>query len=251
MQFDVEYEIERQEHELEVQRESYDSMPKILFKYKAISSINDLSRACDILQNNRIYMPTYQELNDPLEGLNSKLLCIDENTREELRKKWQILALSTDGLIPSLWAYYAGNYTGICIGFRTHTTFDDAKKVQYVTKQESISWDVGLSLPDDLLKKSKDWASEKEWRIIRQTVSLKKCSDCSKFFTFKPEDILCVFIGYKIDPIIVRTIQSIMAEKTKLFCVHPDNERYCLYAEDINTHMTYYDMNQLYTALEP
>ena len=195
-------------------------------------------------------MPTYQELNDPLEGLNSKLLGVDENMREKLRKKWQILALSSDGLIPSLWAYYAGNYTGICIGFRTHTTFDDAKKVQYVTKQESISWDVEMSLSDDLLKKSKAWASEKEWRIIRKTESTERSGDQYKYFTFKQEDLLCVLVGYKTDPFVVSTVQSVMPGNARLLCVHPDKDKYCLYAEDINTYMSYYDMNQLYMALE-
>jgi len=44
------------------------SIPKFLFKYKSISSLEDVERFLDIIKNNRIYYPTYKQLNDPLEG---------------------------------------------------------------------------------------------------------------------------------------------------------------------------------------
>lgn len=45
-----------------------ESIPKYLFKYKSISSLEDVGRFLDIIRNNRIYYPTYKQLNDPLEG---------------------------------------------------------------------------------------------------------------------------------------------------------------------------------------
>ena len=42
--------------------------PTYLYKYKAISSITDLSRVLAIIRDSSIYMPTYDQLNDPLEG---------------------------------------------------------------------------------------------------------------------------------------------------------------------------------------
>ena len=45
-----------------------ESIPKYLFKYKSISSLEDVERFLDIIRNNRIYYPTYKQLNDPLEG---------------------------------------------------------------------------------------------------------------------------------------------------------------------------------------
>ena len=44
-----------------------ESIPKYLFKYKSISSLEDVERFLDIIKNNRIYYPTYKQLNDPLE----------------------------------------------------------------------------------------------------------------------------------------------------------------------------------------
>ena len=43
------------------------SIPKYLFKYKSISSLEDVERFLDIIKNNRIYYATYKQLNDPLE----------------------------------------------------------------------------------------------------------------------------------------------------------------------------------------
>ena len=44
------------------------SIPKYLFKYKSISSLEDVERFLDIIKNYRIYYPTYKWLNDPVEG---------------------------------------------------------------------------------------------------------------------------------------------------------------------------------------
>ena len=44
------------------------TIPKYLFKYKSISNLDDVERFLDIIKNNRIYYPTYKQLNDPLEG---------------------------------------------------------------------------------------------------------------------------------------------------------------------------------------
>lgn len=42
------------------------SIPKYLFKYKSISGLEDVERFLDIIKNNRIYYPSYKQLNDPL-----------------------------------------------------------------------------------------------------------------------------------------------------------------------------------------
>ena len=110
--FDVEYEIERQEYEEQLQEKHLKSLPEFLFKYKALNTEESIKRTVDILQDHRIFMPNYEQLNDPLEGANARLLGIDQTVRDEIRKKWQILALSSDCFLPTLWAYYADNYTG-------------------------------------------------------------------------------------------------------------------------------------------
>ena len=45
-----------------------DNRPPFIYKYKSIATKLDLVRLLDTIQNNRIYMPRYRQLNDPLEG---------------------------------------------------------------------------------------------------------------------------------------------------------------------------------------
>ena len=42
--------------------------PELIYKYKGIKTKEDFVRTIDIIKNHRIYLPHYQELNDPLEG---------------------------------------------------------------------------------------------------------------------------------------------------------------------------------------
>ena len=41
---------------------------EILFKYKPISSVDQLARIIDSINNNQIFFPDYKKLNDPLES---------------------------------------------------------------------------------------------------------------------------------------------------------------------------------------
>ena len=43
-------------------------MNKIYYKYKSIRDLIDLDRILDIINNKRIYMPSFDELNDPFES---------------------------------------------------------------------------------------------------------------------------------------------------------------------------------------
>ena len=75
--------LELSERQYEQYIEEQSKKPKMVFKYKSISSALDLSRACDIFQSNKIYMPSLEQLNDPLESRNSVLLGIEEYKRTE------------------------------------------------------------------------------------------------------------------------------------------------------------------------
>ena len=252
------YEEENDEQLLAGRLDYYNSIPKILFKHKALSdekkSSDDekssdeeiLKQICEILEESKIYIPTYEKLNDPLEGLNSKLLGIDESERENIRKNWQILALTSDGLIPSLWAYYSGNYNGISIGFKTHQTFDTVKKVEYISKSDAWTTDIESSISDDLCKKNISWEHEKEWRYIRDNTSNK----FDNYFTFRKDDIICIFLGYKIAPDKIDKILSKKPESAKIFTVKPDEKNFCICAIDYNnTDKVIYTMDELYKYL--
>ena len=46
--------------------------PTYFFKYKAVNTLQEISRVNDIIEKNRIYMPTVDQLNDPFEGSTMK-----------------------------------------------------------------------------------------------------------------------------------------------------------------------------------
>ena len=233
---DFDYEMERQEYDLNQENEYKKSIPPFLFKYKSVHSAIDLDRLLDIINNSHIYMPTYEKLNDPLEGTNTRLLSVAEEIRDEERKKWQILALSEDCLLPTLWAYYSGNYTGVCLGFKTHSFLDneegEIEKVKYVDGQQFFTSDEQMDLKEDLTIKNECWSYEKEWRIIR-----KACFDVEKnitnsYFVFPPEDMVHILIGYKMPGNVINAIEKCIPETTQLWIVKPSTEKYCLFAEN-------------------
>ena len=118
--------------------------PKYLYKYKAINTITDLSRVLSIINDNEIYMPTYDQLNDPLEGAGyninitgwagmSILSAADMELTpiEEMKKCFRILSFSSDPVSPQLWAHYANNYNGICLCFSREGVFKEAKYIGF------------------------------------------------------------------------------------------------------------------------
>lgn len=231
-------------------QESYDKMPRVIFKCKSLSSEEDLTRTCDILKNHRIYMPTYNQLNDPFEGASSVLYNVTEKMREAERLKWQILSFSTEFLLPTMWAYYAGNYNGVCIGFKTHESFDDIKEVEYVKGQMYFSVDLQLSTQGDLTLKHECWKEEKEWRLLRYKPSAGQTEDEKNYFSFKDDDILCVFIGYKVSKENREIIKQALPQGAKLYTVYPDNEKFCLYARNEDSGNYVYDTEQLIKDLD-
>ena len=242
--FDVEYEIERQEYEEQLQEKHLKSLPEFLFKYKALNTEESIKRTVDILQDHRIFMPNYEQLNDPLEGANARLLGIDQTVRDEIRKKWQILALSSDCFLPTLWAYYADNYTGVCIGFKTHDTFDDIVKVDYVDGHKTWTSDLN-GIEDDFKCKHKCWSFEKEWRIIRKAVFNDKGNVENQYLDFKENDIQHVFFFYKMKNEVLERIRNASPKSAQLWTVKPSTESYNLCAFNANDNRVIYSTSQL------
>lgn len=232
-EFDFAYDDEFYEHLLREEENRRNSQPKYLFKYKAFRTSADIDRFFDVVKNNRIYMPNYKQLNDPLEGTNAKMIGIDPKVRNKEREKWQILALSEDCLLPTLWAYYAENYTGVCIGFKTRPAFESVIKVEYVYDQKSLKWDVPLFMDEDLKRKNRCWFYEKEWRIIRSTEFNENGTIANQFYSFVPEALAHIFIGYEMPDNLKKIIAETVPSTTQLWIVEPDCKSYGLVAKNI------------------
>ena len=151
--------------------------PKLLFKYKKVTTTLDLSRFCDALKENRIYFSRPSNLNDSMEGTGTNLIGGAAAGFETLKDNYRVLALSESCLSPVMWSHYADNRSGICLGFRKGNPFDNdnssafktAEKVKYVSNRNEFSSDTKQAIENDLYYKNSDWSYEREWRIIKET----------------------------------------------------------------------------------
>ena len=121
--------------------------PELLFKFRSVTTIDQLSRVIDSIDNNRIYFPNYKQLNDPLESSGyivevsgyagkgfKQSVDEEDNVVCQIRSGYKILSLSENCFSPSMWAHYTQEYKGICIGYRMDGEFSAARKIEYLAK---------------------------------------------------------------------------------------------------------------------
>ncbi|QEZ48757.1 DUF2971 domain-containing protein [Cupriavidus oxalaticus] len=180
-----------------------------LYKFMAIHKAEYIDWFTSILEG-RIYYSSPTSFNDPFE-MSSLLAPLDKSVfatqrrmagyipvtpsqsraeygrylnefsakpRPALSSDWieglGVLCLTTqkDNLL--MWAHYAANHSGVCIGFDSgYEPFTDAQPVLYSERRPAVSSrtpDMEL-LRGALLTKSPHWSYEKEWRAIKRTIS--------------------------------------------------------------------------------
>ena len=118
-------------------------MNKIYYKYKSIRDLIDLDRILDIINNKRIYMPSFDELNDPFESylVNFDLSYAGSSITsaagerpafiDEIFKPYGILSLTDNCKNQVMWASYSNMYKGICLGFEN---LPKVKPIKYIEK---------------------------------------------------------------------------------------------------------------------
>lgn len=155
---------------------------KYLYKYKTVKTIKDLERVIEIIETGHIYLPRYDQLNDPYESYmniihtgeaGSSILHHSGKRRDYINEKFKqfgILSLTSNCRNPVMWTMYTNYYEGICIGFEN---LKEAKKIKYRKKDEkpkniyfnSLDMDE-QELIDTLMVKYDLWEYEDEYRII-------------------------------------------------------------------------------------
>ncbi len=170
--------------------ETEENTPKVLFKYRPLSTRDDLARVLDIIINQRLYLPTVTQLNDPFEGCSiiingtwagcSIPIAVGElqPPMKEALGKYRVLSLAGRYDSPQMWAHYANGFRGICLAISTSSFPYSCEKVEYSNK---IKHESGSHLeakgytPNDgcefmarnsLLRKMESWSYENEWRVI-------------------------------------------------------------------------------------
>lgn len=281
----------------------------ILYKYKNLVEQQSFNYALDSLENKYLYFSRPSELNDPFDCRiqpdynatekkylqwiknhkktlppNNRLLTvagiktvINENrTIEGIEKLANILveanhlfSLTSDSLNESMWALYAGNYNGICIGYKVDFTnsfmpnrieFSNENEILNVniTKQiinfQQIKYDnLGnhtLQLFKDrksqienvnynLTHKKKCWETEKEYRAIFQDTDFKleKYGIFTTKVFYDDNFLEEISFGYNVSKDTIKSIkQSIekrYSNKINFYIVQPDLTKFELVKEKI------------------
>lgn len=205
-----------------------DGYPQKLYKYKSISTIDDLERILDIIENNRIYMPNREQLNDPLEGTFMPIIEIHTAGSWMFKAQhknhsyvsnqldlYRILSLSADERNMQMWAHYAGNYSGICIEFSSLGAFSKARPVIYgshpnrkVIEEPDLD-QIETFVEESFFHKSIGWENESEFRII--TKQNDKSDVC--FFKFEPSAITAIHLGHNIKKLCKDIIYKLCTQK--------------------------------------
>lgn len=112
-----------------------------------------------------------------------------------------VLSLSEDPLSPLMWAHYADHHRGVCLGFSRITANtlgedDITSPVLYSDVYPRVRFSEILKRDGSIhqklfFTKARDWAYEKEWRLLAGKGDVVKNI---------PGDIVEVIVGCRVDP---------------------------------------------------
>lgn len=175
--------------------------PSKLYRYRPLDDAL-LDRELDALRQSYLFSPSFKAMNDPMEafldigGPNDRFIDFWlKPTGKSVKDFYQILSKVVDGLalisfseshndLP-LWAYYASNFSGMCLEFTTsELEIGDLQgeklgQVSYaLNAMPPLDWKVinsgGEEIKEAILarltRKRVEWAHEKEWRFITGAV---------------------------------------------------------------------------------
>ena len=137
-----------------------------------------------ILQQRRLRISSFENLNDPFElGAveivdEKELIYSGQNVRDLFlqmyAKSTGIICMSAQWSSPLMWAHYGEKHTGVCLGFDVPDDADLFAKVNYVNKP--LSFKANRSLPNlglshqtvlnILTTKFAHWEYEREYRLF-------------------------------------------------------------------------------------
>lgn len=130
-----------------------------------------------ILAERRMRLGQLDKLNDPFELRcahmgNPEHRVVLNYLREGFVERYGIICMSGHWKSPLMWAHYAANHTGVCLGFDVPD--DKTRKVDYTSDRILLDIDPTKHLrgiTEDTLKqlaftKYSQWSYEEEWRIF-------------------------------------------------------------------------------------
>jgi hypothetical protein len=199
-------------------------LPELLYRYRPVAK--SLSFTPQEIFHGSLFCSHHNNLNDPFDGLaRARKITTDETLdlpagphTVHIDKHWAIASFTETWENPTMWAHYADNYTGICLGYDsaklkecldTNQNNDplnrlfDLKKIEYVDSFPDI-FDNDMHA---ITTKTKNWDYEKEWRVVTQSPIQAGLEPDIHGTAIDVENALKqIILGYKID---LATINSI------------------------------------------
>lgn len=131
-----------------------------------------------ILKERRIRFGQFDNLNDPFELMSPSMDNPDHRLaltylRKIVAKTWGVICIGKHWKSPLMWAHYAKNHTGICLGFDVANE-DAIQKVSYIADRVSLAMDLNEPMPGItyenamaiLSTKYSQWSYEEEYRLF-------------------------------------------------------------------------------------
>jgi len=157
--------------------------PKTLYRYRPLahSWANTLTEITGML-----WFSQSEGLNDPFDGLgyslkyNRVLKAANANQSIPVENIWSVACFTTKWNNPTMWAHYANNYTGICLGYEKKELVKhvsdinkEAHHPSYTIKGaflKPMEYVTGIphtfkSIEEPMTIKTRHWEYEDEWRL--------------------------------------------------------------------------------------
>ena len=205
----------------------------LLYKFRTLQNIEF---TLDIILNERLHCSSYDQLNDPFEGLFHTVIHsynfppghpLFFNTNEVMEVKevkdlpieledYKICSLSKNLNDVRLWSHYADGHKGIAIEIDFFEIESDVHEVNYVDKlPEFEKTDLNSLSPVELLTfKTKHWIYEKEYRIIEK----------GEYFPIKGR-VKSIYLGHRTSKIHMSLLDKIIPKKIRVVPTEVDAEK--------------------------
>lgn len=186
----------------------YDPEPKVIYTFSSLEYFDDL------MEGSLWFAPTrtYNDIHESTIFARPDEIGDSESVfkAEALIKAWlnsQVVKCFTlDPLNPLMWAHYADNHKGICVGYKLENFKNsfDYIPIRYssspplsVVSSNPTTEQIYLLALDTLMTKSLDWAYEKEFRVYMKNSEISEKG--GGLIYIGPDAIVDVFFGHHVN----------------------------------------------------
>jgi len=155
--------------------------PDTLYRYRQLGN----SWANTLIEiTGMLWFAKSEGLNDPFDGLGYSIkydrVLRDEDRILRLQNIWSVACFTTKWDNPTMWAHYANNYSGICLGYskekldkHVNEVLENVSHPAYTIKGaflKPMNYEIEIpqtfrSEEEPLTIKTKHWEYEDEWRL--------------------------------------------------------------------------------------